>query len=183
MAATESKMIELGTLAPKFSLLNTITNKVVSLDDLKSNKVTVILFICNHCPFVHHINQALVTLVRAYQDQEVSFIAISSNDVENYPADAPHLMTKVAKEEGYLFPYLYDENQNVAKAYGAECTPDIFVYNAEMKLAYRGRFDETRPNKGTATGIDLNKALTEILETGTCSFPQLPSIGCGIKWK
>lgn len=183
MPALESKMIDLGTPAPNFSLTNTITNKIENLDDLRSEKVTVIFFICNHCPFVHHINLALVQLAKNYIPKGVNFIAISSNDVEKYPADAPELMTEFAKDNHYPFPYLYDEDQSVAKAYGAECTPDFFVYNEEMKLVYRGRFDETRPNMGIATGKDLSEALTEILEKGNFSGKQLPSIGCSIKWK
>jgi len=183
MAATESQMIPLGSIAPDFELLDTTTNTKRSLSELKSNSATVILFICNHCPFVHHINEALVKLANVYLEFGVSFIAISSNDVENYPADAPHLMTEVAKKEGYKFPYLYDEDQSVAKTYDAACTPDIYVYNNNLKLAYRGRFDETRPNMGIASGQDLALALDEILASGEATLPQIPSIGCGIKWK
>ncbi len=183
MAATESKMISLGTQAPDFNLLNTVTNLLSGLNELKSEKATVILFICNHCPFVIHINKALAVLANKYQAKGVSFIAISSNDIEKYPADAPEFMTNFALENKYSFPYLYDEDQSVAKAYGAECTPDIFVYNKDLKLAYRGRFDETRPNMGIATGKDLAMALDSILATNTYSGVQLPSIGCGIKWK
>ena len=183
MAATESQMIPLGSVAPEFELLNTVTNTKVSLQELKSDAATVILFICNHCPFVHHINSVLAELANSYQALGVSFIAISSNDVENYPDDAPELMTDVAKANGYTFPYLYDEDQSVAKAYDAACTPDIYVYDENLKLAYRGRFDETRPNMGVASGKDLATALDEILATGKSASPQLPSIGCGIKWK
>jgi len=183
MAATESQMIPLGSTAPNFELLDTTTNKKVSLLDLKSNKATVILFICNHCPFVIHINEALVRIANVYQELGVSFIAISSNDIEKYPEDAPHLMTEFAKKAGYTFPYLFDEDQSVAKAYDAACTPDVYVYGPDLKLAYRGRFDETRPNMGSATGQDLALALDEILNTGMVSSLQLPSIGCGIKWK
>jgi len=176
MAATESQMID-------FELLNTVTGQNVSLEALKSKSATVILFICNHCPFVHHINNALVALANSYQELGVSFITISSNDVEKYPDDAPELMTVVAKENGYTFPYLYDKDQSVAKAYDAACTPDLYVYDGDLKLAYRGRFDETRPNMGVATGKDLANALDEILASGKTSIPQIPSIGCGIKWK
>ncbi len=183
MAKTESHMIPLGSIAPNFNLLDTTSGKKVSLKELKSDKATVILFICNHCPFVHHINSALVKLAKVYQELNVSFIAISSNDIENYPDDAPYLMTEVAKKEGYTFPYLYDEDQSVAKAYNAACTPDIYVYNSDLKLVYRGRFDDTRPNMGTASGQDLAIALDEILTVGEVSTPQIPSIGCGIKWK
>ena len=183
MAATESQMKALNTLATPFNLLNTLNGEIISLDKLKSTKATVILFICNHCPFVIHINEALVKLANEFQVQGVSFIAISSNDIKKYPADAPELMTEFAKKNGFTFPYLYDEDQSIAKAYGAECTPDLFVYNSEMKLAYRGRFDETRPNMGTATGRDLSQALDSIIETNSFNEEQLPSIGCGIKWK
>jgi len=183
MAATESQMIALNSSAPSFKLLDTVSGKILDLQELQSTKATVILFICNHCPFVIHINEALVKLVEEFQSQDVSFIAISSNDIEKYPADAPELMTEFAKKYNYTFPYLYDEDQSVAKAYGAECTPDLFVYNKDMKLAYRGRLDETRPNMGTATGRDLKQALDAILKTGSFDEEQLPSIGCGIKWK
>lgn len=183
MPALESKMVKLGTSASVFTLLNTVTNTNESLDSLKSNKATVIFFICNHCPFVHHINDALVKVANDFIPKGISFIAISSNDVENYPDDSPELMTKVAKQEKYPFPYLYDEDQSVAKAYNAECTPDFFIYDKDLKLVYRGRFDETRPNMGASTGSDLSAALSEIIETGSCSAVQLPSIGCSIKWK
>lgn len=182
MAAAASQMIPLGSIAPNFKLLNTVTNTQTSLNELKSNKATVILFICNHCPFVIHINEALVKIAKVYQELGVSFIAISSNDIKKYPEDAPHLMTEFAKKSGFTFPYLYDEDQSVAKAYDAACTPDIYVYDHEMKLAYRGRFDETRPNMGVASGHDLALALDEILTTGSVSIPQIPSIGCSIKW-
>ncbi len=183
MAATESQMVSLGTQAPDFNLLNTVTNSMIDLNTLRSDKATVVLFICNHCPFVIHINKALVSLANKYQAQGVSLIAISSNDIEKYPADAPDLMTAFALKNNYNFPYLYDKDQSVAKAYGAECTPDIFVYDKDLKLAYRGRFDETRPNMGIATGKDLALALDSIITTNTYSGNQLPSIGCGIKWK
>ena len=183
MAATPSQMIPLSSKAHHFSLLDTVSDNFKSLNDLKSEKATVIIFICNHCPFVHHISSAFAEIAKNYQEKGVSFIAISSNDIENYPADAPELMTEFAKKENYTFPYLYDEDQSVAKAYGAECTPDLFVYDKNLKLAYRGRFDETRPNMGTATGKDLIEALDSLLEKGICQNEQLPSIGCNIKWK
>ena len=183
MAATRSQMKALKSSAPSFKLLNTVNGEVITLENLKSEKATVILFICNHCPFVIHINDALVNLANKYQKKGVSFIAISSNDILNYPADAPELMTKFAKKNNYTFPYLYDEDQSVAKAYGAECTPDLFVYDKNLELAYRGRFDETRPNMGVANGKDLSLALDSILETGAYGKDQFPSIGCGIKWK
>lgn len=176
-------MMELGTIAPDFTLLDTKTNKLVSLNDLKSDKATVIVFICNHCPFVHHINSQLVQVANTYQAKGVQFIAISSNDVENYPQDSPELMAQVAQKEAYPFPYLYDEDQEVAKAYRAECTPDFFVFDNELKCVYRGRFDETRPNKGVPTGKDLTAAIDAILSGEKPSENQAPSMGCNIKWK
>ena len=184
MAQTPSQMIPLGSIAPNFELLDTTSGTIKSLQELKSDKATVVFFICNHCPFVHHINTALVEVANTFQEQGVQFIAISSNDVVNYPEDSPEKMTEFAKSQNYNFPYLYDESQEVAKGYGAECTPDFFIYNAQMQLTYRGRFDQTRPNMGTATGDELSKALDAILKTGTCNQEnQKPSIGCNIKWK
>lgn len=183
MALTQSNMMELGTTAPDFTLPDTVSGNLVSLGDLKSNIATVVTFICNHCPFVHHLNAKLVEIANHYQAKGVQFIAISSNNVETHPQDAPHLMTEVAKQEGYLFPYLYDASQDVAKAYGAECTPDFFVFDGSLKCAYRGRFDETRPNMGQATGKDLKIALDGLIAGRQTTEAQYPSMGCGIKWK
>lgn len=176
-------MMELGTPAPRFTLPDTVSGEELSLEKLKSEVATVVVFICNHCPYVHHINSKLVELANAYQGKSVQFIAISSNDVTTHPADAPHLMTEVATKEGYSFPYLYDETQEVAKAYGAECTPDFFVFDGSLKCAYRGRFDDTRPNRGTATGRNLAEALDAIIAGKAPTSAQYPSMGCGIKWK
>lgn len=183
MALTESKMMKLGTVAPTFKLTDTVSGNTLQLDELKSDQATVVVFICNHCPYVHHINSKLVEVARNYQKKGVSFIAISSNDVEKYPADAPDRMAQVADKENYPFPYLFDESQEVAKAYGAECTPDFFVFDGSLRCAYRGRFDETRPNKGEATGKDLTKALDTLLRGQSPTTDQFPSMGCGIKWK
>lgn len=183
MSLALSNMMELGTKAPDFTLLNTVTNKTVSLTDLKSDVATVIVFICNHCPFVHHLNSKLVDVANIYQNKGVQFIAISSNDVANYPQDRPELMQEVAKKEGYSFPYLYDETQAVAKAYKGECTPDFFVFDGDLKCAYRGRFDETRPGMGTPTGKDLTNALDALISGNTIDADQKPSMGCNIKWK
>lgn len=183
MSLALSNMMELGTKAPDFTLLNTVTNKTVSLTDLKSDVATVIVFICNHCPFVHHLNSKLVDVANSYQGKGVQFIAISSNDVANYPQDRPELMQEVAEKEGYSFPYLYDETQAVAKAYKAECTPDFFVFDGDLKCAYRGRFDETRPGMGTPTGKDLTNALDALISGNTIDADQKPSMGCNIKWK
>jgi peroxiredoxin len=183
MALKNSEMRTLGTKATDFSLPDTVSGKKLSLSELKSAKGTVIIFICNHCPYVHHLNKKLVEVAHRYQQKGISFIAISSNDAKNYPQDAPSLMTTTAQEEGYPFPYLYDETQEIAKAYGAVCTPDFFVFDGSLQCVYRGRFDETRPNMGAPTGADLIAALDEILAGKKVSISQYPSMGCSIKWK
>jgi peroxiredoxin len=183
MSLTYSNMMALGTPAPSFNLPDTVSGKTKTLDELKSDIATVVMFICNHCPFVLHVNDKLVDVANHYQKKGLRFIAISSNNVETHPQDAPEKMTQVAKELGYPFPYLYDETQEVAKAYMAECTPDFFVFDKDLKCAYRGRFDETRPNMGTPTGKDLTKALDSLIAGEEVSTEQLPSMGCNIKWK
>lgn len=183
MALTTSNMMELGSIAPEFSLLDTVSGDILSLATLRSDVATVIVFICNHCPFVHHINAKLVEVSSTYQAMGVQFIGISSNDVNTHPQDGPTWMTKTALKEGYTFPYLYDETQEVAQAYGAQCTPDFFVFNGNLECVYRGRFDETRPGRGEATGIDLANALDTIVAGEIMNEPQFPSMGCNIKWK
>lgn len=184
MARTPSNMIPLGTIAPDFTLPDTVSGKTVSLQELKSDKATLIMFICNHCPFVKHVDEQLVALAKDYQAKGVSFIAISSNDVENYPQDGPELMKEEATKLGYSFPYLYDKSQEVAKAYDAACTPDFYVFDKDLKCAYRGQLDSSRPGNGLpVTGSDLRAALDEILDNREVSAPQIPSIGCNIKWK
>ena len=184
MARTPSNMLALGTKAPNFSLFDTVSGQTLSLHELKGEKGTVVMFICNHCPFVIHVNPEISKLGREYQKKGIGFIAISSNDVENYPQDAPHLMTEKAKEEGYSFPYLYDETQKVAKAYDAACTPDFYLFDAKLQLVYRGQLDNSRPENGLPlNGYDLRNALNSILEGTPISEHQKPSIGCNIKWK
>lgn len=183
MALTPSSMLELGTKAPDFNLMDTVSGQKISLSTLKSDVATVVMFICNHCPFVHHVNDKLVEVAITYQAKGIQFVAISSNNVVTHPQDAPDKMTEVAEEIGYPFPYLYDETQEIAKAYQAECTPDFFVFDKEMKCVYRGRFDETRPNMGVCTGKDLTNALDCLLEGKKIDFEQFPSVGCNIKWK
>lgn len=184
MALTESNMLPLGTVAPDFRLPDTISGKELGLNDLKSDKATVIMFLCNHCPFVLYLNEEIVNIAKAYQPQGVSFIGISSNDVENYPADSPEKMTTHAAEVGYSFPYLYDESQEVAKAYDAACTPDFYVFDGEMKLSYCGRLDASRPgNNNPIDGADLRKAIDAAIAGKSYEGPQLPSAGCNIKWK
>ena len=182
--AIESNMLPLGTKAPDFSLPDTKTDAILSLSDLASNKANLIMFICNHCPYVIHVNKELVRLADDYMKKGVLFIAISSNDVINYPQDSPDNMAKVAQKEGYPFPYLYDESQSVAKAYHATCTPDFFLFDGNMKLVYRGQMDDSRPSNGKpVTGRDLRNAIDIVLSGGVVPDEQMPSIGCGIKWK
>ena len=184
MSRTPSKMIALNTVAPDFKLMDTVSDTELSLQSLKGSKATVIFFICNHCPFVIHVNEELVNIANDFRGKGISFVAISSNDIENYPQDAPHLMKETAKEWNYPFPYLYDETQNVALAYDAACTPDIYVFDQELKLVYRGQIDDSRPeNSIPVTGKDLRNALQNILEGQEISKDQKPSIGCNIKWK
>ena len=184
MVLTPSIMLPLGTTAPDFSLPDTVSGTTKTLTELKSDQATVIMFICNHCPFVIHINPELVRLANEYQSQGVSFIAISANDAEAYPQDDPEQMTKHAAAVGYPFPYLYDESQEVAAAYQAKCTPDLFVFDGDMRLAYRGQLDDSRPgNDKPLNGQDLRAALDSILAGEQPSEDQKPSIGCNIKWK
>ena len=183
MALTESKMLALGTKAPSFFLQDTVSGNYMSLDDLKSDKATVIMFICNHCPYVIHVNAEMVKSANEYRHQGVSFIAISSNDVTTHPDDDPDKMRLVAKVLKYPFPYLYDKRQEVAKAYDAACTPDFYVFNGDLELTYRGRMDDSSPGNGKPlTGKDLRTAIDNTL-AGKETDPQYPSMGCNIKWK
>lgn len=184
MANTASNMLALDSKASYFKLLDTVSDKMIGLDELIGSEATVIFFICNHCPFVIHVNQQLVKLAQDYISKGIGFVAISANDVNNYPQDGPLLMKEVAKREGYPFPYLYDETQEVAKAYQAACTPDFFVFDSEMKLRYRGQLDDSRPGNGKpVTGVDIRKALDAIVQGKEVSSSQKPSMGCNIKWK
>ena len=189
MAVTKSKMTSLGSAAPDFSLpianpgADDLAGMERSLSDYAEAEALVIIFMCNHCPYVKHVEDALVETAAAYQARGVQFIGICSNDPERYPDDSFERMADRAKEKGYPFPYLHDESQEVAKEYGAVCTPDFFIYDADRALVYRGRFDATRPNQGTATGDDLRAALDDLLETGEVTAEQHPSMGCNIKWK
>ncbi len=184
MALTPSNMLELGTVAPSFKLLDTISGNVYSFKDLKSKTATVVMFICNHCPFVIHVNEEIVKVANEYKAKGVSFIAISSNDVENYPQDSPVKMKVLAHQEGFTFPYLYDETQEVAKSYDAACTPDFYVFDGKDTLQYRGRLDDSRPgNDIPLTGKDLRDALDQVISGGQPTDNQHPSMGCNIKWK
>lgn len=184
MAYTESTMLQLGTRAPGFSLPDTVSGRVLSLADVKTDKGLVVMFLCNHCPYVIHVNPEIVRLSKDYLAKGIGFVAISSNDVEKYPEDSPELMKELAIKLGYPFPYLYDESQEVARAYDAACTPDFFVFDGEMNLAYRGRLDDSRPkNDNPLTGKDLRAALDAVLAGKPVSEVQYPSGGCNIKWR
>lgn len=184
MALTHSQMFPLGATAPGFTLLDTVSGKELSLEQLKSELATVIMFICNHCPYVQHVRSELVRLAKEYQSKNIAFIAISANDAKSYPEDAPDKMRTVAEQLGYSFPFLHDETQEVAKRYEAACTPDFYVFDRDLKCVYRGRFDESRPgNNIPVTGKDLRAALDAILASKPISFDQQPSVGCNIKWK
>jgi thiol-disulfide isomerase/thioredoxin len=184
MAETLSKMAPLGFTAPDFKLEDVVSNKYMTLSELASDKATVIMFICNHCPFVKHVNHQLVKLAQDYISLGISFMAISSNDAEHYPEDSPEKMKEYAARLSYPFPYLYDETQEVAKAYDAACTPDFFIFDDKMKCIYRGQLDDSRPSNGKpVTGKDIRDALDAIVNGKKVSENQKPSIGCNIKWK
>lgn len=177
-------MLALNTIAPAFTLLDTVSNKLRNLDALRGKQGTVIMFICNHCPFVKHIQTELVRISSIYQTKGVAFIAISANDATSYPEDAPDKMKLVAKKLAYPFPFLYDETQKVAKAYHAACTPDLFLFNQALKCVYRGQLDDSRPGNGIpVTGRDLCNALDNLLTGKPIDENQKPSLGCNIKWK
>ena len=183
MAQTPSEMIELGSSAPNFALPDT-SGTVVSLVQFASAPALLIMFICNHCPFVKHIRSELARLGRDYQKRGVAVVAINSNDVSKYPDDSPEKMKQEVADAGYVFPYLYDESQKTAKAYHAACTPDFFLYDRNRKLVYRGQLDDSRPGNGVpVTGRDLRAALDAVLAGKPVPQDQKPSIGCNIKWK
>lgn len=185
MARTPSNMLDLGTVAPEFHLKDTRSNRNhFSFADLKGDKGTLVFFICNHCPFVHHVIEEVVRIANDYRVQGIGIIAISSNDVVNYPQDSPELMTEFAFENNFEFPYLYDETQEVAKSYDAACTPDFYLFNNQDKLVYRGQLDDSRPGNGIPlSGSDLRGAIDGVLYNRSINPNQKPSIGCNIKWK
>jgi thiol-disulfide isomerase/thioredoxin len=184
MSETLSIMNPLGFRAPDFKLWDVVSEKHLSLAELLSGKATVIMFICNHCPFVKHVNTQLVSMANDFIPKGVSFIAINSNDVGNFPEDSPEKMKEHALRLGYPFPYLFDETQNVAKAYDAACTPDFYILNGNGICVYRGQLDDSRPGNGKpVTGVDMRAALDSILSGKEVHKVQKPSIGCNIKWK
>lgn len=183
MAETPSTMLPLGTIAPNFELPDP-SGKLVSLDDFKNAPALVVAFICNHCPYVKHIRAQFAAFAKEYQSRGVGVVAINSNDVENYPEDSPKKMAEEIKQAGYTFPYLYDETQEVAKAYQAACTPDLYLFDRGQRLVYRGQFDDSRPGNGRpVTGADLRFALDAVLAGRAVHTNQKPSMGCNIKWK
>jgi peroxiredoxin len=183
MALTPSTMLPLGTSAPAFSLPD-VSGKIVSLADFQNAPALLVMFICNHCPYVKHVRSGLAQLARDYQGKGVAVVAISANDVVSHPDDSPAKMAIEARDAGYTFPYLYDESQAVARSYQAACTPDFFLFNREKQLVYRGQLDDSRPGNGVpVTGKDLRAALDAVLAGKPVVADQKPSIGCNIKWK
>jgi len=176
-------MLPLGTPAPHFALPDT-DGRIVSLDDARGAPALLVMFICNHCPYVVHLRHALAALARDFAPRGVAIVGISSNDADRYPQDGPEEMRRMREESGWDFPYLYDESQEVARAYQAACTPDLFLFDAQQRLVYRGQFDDSRPSNGVpVTGRDVREALEAVLEGRPVSPEQRPSIGCNIKWK
>jgi peroxiredoxin len=183
MAATPSRMVSLGTPMPAFALPDAVSGQSIDSSAL-AGRPSVVIFICNHCPFVKHIQGGLADFGQFCRDQNVGMVAISSNDVASYPADSPEAMAAEARQAGYVFPYLYDESQAVAKAFDARCTPDLFIFDGDGKLAYRGQFDDARPGNGVpVTGRDARAAVAALLAGQNPTADQKASIGCSIKWK
>lgn len=187
MVETPSTNIRLGSVAPDFDLPNTnpaFGGESVGLSDFAGSKALLVVFMCNHCPYVVHIAEALARVVRKYQPEGLAMAAISSNDIESYPQDAPDKMTAMAEKYAFSFPYLYDESQGVAREYGAVCTPDLFLFDSDRRLAYHGQFDDARPgNSRPVTGADLSRAIEKVLAGESVGAAQTPSVGCNIKWK
>ena len=184
MARTPSTMLPLGTPAPDFALPDVVTGKTVSLSDFKGAPALLVMFICNHCPYVKHVQAGMTQMAKDFQSRGVGVVAISSNDVENYPEDSPEKMKAEARRAGYTFPYLYDESQSAARAYRAACTPDFFLFDGPQKLVYRGQMDDARyGNNVPVTGRDLRAAVDAVLAGKPVASNQTPSLGCNIKWK
>ncbi|MCP2027286.1 peroxiredoxin [Flavobacterium sp. HSC-32F16] len=184
MARTSSNMISLGTIAPEFNLPDTNSNNMYSFEDLKGSKGTLVIFMCNHCPFVLHVINEIVMIANDYRVQGLGVIAVSSNDIVKYPEDSPELMTDFALEHKIDFPYLFDETQETAKAYDAACTPDFYLFDNQDRLFYRGQLDDSRPGNGIPlSGTDLRNAIDALIYNRTLNEIQKPSIGCNIKWK
>jgi peroxiredoxin len=177
-------MMPLGTIAPHFELPDTVSGKTKTISEFTSGKAIVIMFICNHCPYVVHVQEEIIRLANDYLSKGILFIAISSNDINNYPADSPEKMKEMALAKNYPFPYLFDESQDVARSYNASCTPDFYIFDQDLKCVYRGQLDDSRPGNGIPlSGRDIRKALDDLLNGETVCADQKPSIGCNIKWK
>ena len=184
MAATESRMLALGTAAPDFRLPDVVSGDIISLDTFVDKKALLVMFICRHCPFVVHVKKQLARLGKDYAGKSTGIVAISSNDAGGYPEDAPASLKEMAVELGFRFPFCYDETQEVAKAYSAACTPDFFLFDEQRKLVYRGQLDGSRPgNSVPVNGSDLRAAIDAVLAGGSVNPKQTPSMGCNIKWK
>lgn len=184
MVLTPSTMLDLGTQAPAFQLEDVATGKPISLDTFAGNEALLVMFICRHCPFVKHVEQELAQIGKDYQDSALGMVAISANDAEKYPDDAPGSLKEMAQALGFSFPLCFDADQSVAKAYTAACTPDFFLFDGDQKLVYRGQLDDSRPGNGKpVTGRDLRQAIDTVLAGQPVSAAQQPSIGCNIKWK
>jgi len=185
MALTESRMLPLGSVAPDFTLPEPRTGEERTLHELAADApATLVMFMCNHCPYVQHVLDPLIALANEYTAKGVAVVAINSNDVETYPQDGPEAMASLAAEKAFAFPFLLDEDQSVARAYQAACTPDFFLFDGDRNLAYRGQLDASRPGNGIpVTGADLRAALDAVLSGGAPTSDQKPSVGCNIKWK
>jgi len=184
MARTESTMLPLGTPAPDFRLPDTVRERTLRFDDIAGEKATLVMFICNHCPFVKHVLDELVRIGNDYQPPEVGVVAVSSNDVTGYPQDRPERMAELAREKAFPFPYLFDQSQNTARAYDAACTPDFYVFDGDGRLVYRGQLDDSRPGNGKPVdGRDIRAALDAVIAGKKVDAHQKPSIGCNIKWR
>ncbi|AFZ18483.1 Peroxiredoxin [Allocoleopsis franciscana PCC 7113] len=184
MALTPSTMLPLGTTAPNFQLSDVVSGKTISLDTFTGKQALLVMFICRHCPFVKHVQAELAKIGQDYVNANVGIVAISANDAENYPDDAPEKLKQMANELGFTFPFCYDESQETAKAYTAACTPDFFLFDGDRQLVYRGQLDDSRPsNNKPVTGQDLRSALDAVLASQPVNLDQKPSIGCNIKWK
>lgn len=184
MAATPSTMLALGTPAPDFRLPDTVSGRTIGLDDVAGEHGTLVMFVCNHCPYVKHVRDELARIGDEFPPRGIGVVAISANDAGRYPQDGPEAMRAEAQAAGYAFPYLYDESQRTARAYQASCTPDFFLFGADRRLAYRGQLDASRPGNGVpVTGEDLRRAMVSLVEGRPVPMEQTPSIGCNIKWK
>lgn len=184
MVKTASTMLALGTAAPEFHLPDVVSGETISLATFSDSKALLLMFICQHCPFVKHVQSELAKIGHDYGDRPLGIVAISANDVANYPDDSPEKLKQMAQEFNFNFPVCYDESQSVSKSYTAACTPDFFLFDSSSKLVYRGQLDDSRPSNGVpVTGKDLRQAIDAVLQDRAIDFEQKPSIGCNIKWK